>query len=195
MAESPPETTDLHYKVDAARTKPAVDTWEGYGLIGCGMVYVPASPGLCCLVVHGLVNEIRGIRFIRDIDLFEICGGLFGVLVTLVLGFGSIYMVMTGIATFAKNRDWMRGATKARATIVDRQEEQTITALDYKYGGYTMTYGFILRVDDRPGVPELNGRLIWADVSDGIFKKYAGRDSAVIYYATNSPLTFILKGE
>jgi hypothetical protein len=195
MAESPPETTDLQYKVDAARTKPAVDTWEGYGLMGCGAFYVIFSVGFSCLLLHALITEVGSIRFIRDIDLFEICGGLFGVLVTLVLGFGSIYMVMTGISTFIKNQNWMRGATKARATIIDRREEQTITAIDYKYGGYTMTYGFILRVDDRPEVSELNGRLIWADVSEGIFKKYAGRDSVVIYYATDSPLTFILKGE
>jgi len=70
-----------------------------------------------------------------------------------------------------------------------------MTVLDYKYGGYTMIYEFILRVDDQPEVPELDGRLIRVYVSEGIFNRYAGKDNAAIYYATNSPLTFILEGE
>jgi hypothetical protein len=195
MHTSLPTTTDVQYEVDATRTKPAVDTWEGYGLIGFGVLGIFASPVLCYLSVHGLIDKFGGIRTIRDINLFDICGGLFVVLCFLFLGVSCIYMMMNGILTFVQNRDWMKGSTKARATIVDRRKEQTITALDYKYGGYTMIYEFILRVDNRPEVPELDGRLIRVDVSESIFKKYVGKDSVVIYYATDSPLTFILKGE
>jgi hypothetical protein len=102
---------------------------------------------------------------------------------------------MEGILTLVQNLDWIRGATKARATIVDRREEQTINALDYKYGGYTMTYKLILQVDDQPEVPELDGLFIRVDVSKRIFNRYARKESVVIYYATHSPLTFIIRGE
>jgi hypothetical protein len=190
-----PRATDLRYEVDIARTKPAVDTWEGYGLVGGGVFSILASLGFCYLFADGLIDEFGGIRTIRDINLFDICGGLLGVLFTLATGVGSIYMIVKGIPTLVQNRDWMRGATKARATIVDRREEQTITAFDYKYGGYTMTYELILQVDDQPEVPELDGRFIRAEVSKRIFNRYARKDSVVIYYATHSPLTFILRGE
>jgi hypothetical protein len=190
-----PRITDLQYEVDAARTKPAVDTWEGYSLIGFGVLYVLVSLGFCYVLVAGLIDALEGIRGIGDINLFEICAGLFSALLALAQGVFSICTVVAGISTLVRNQNWMRGTKKARATIVDRIEEQTITAFDYKYGGCTITYELILRVEGQPEVPELDGRLIRADVSKRIFNRYARRDSAVIYYDTHSPLTFVLRGE
>jgi hypothetical protein len=104
-------------------------------------------------------------------------------------------MIPNGRSALVQNRDWRRGTTKARATIVDRREEEIITPEDYRYGGSTTIYVLILQVDDQPEVPELDGRFIRADVSRRIFNRYARKDSVVIYYATHSPLTFILQGE
>ncbi len=195
MKKPLPRAADLQYEVDAARTKPAVDTWEGYGLIGGGVFYGLVLLGFYYLFVDWLIKEFGGIRTIRDINLFDICGSLWVVLITLAMGVAVISMIVNGIPTLVQNRDWMRGATKAHATIVGRREEQIITAFDYKYGGYTTTYELILQVDDQPEVPELDGRFIRADVSERIFNRYARKDSVVIYYATHSPLTFILRGE
>jgi hypothetical protein len=195
IKKKPLPRATVQYEVDATRTKPAVDTWDGYAHSGGGVSYALVSLGFCYISVVGLIDEFGAIRTIREINLFDICGGLFGVLFTLAMGVGSIYMIVTGIPILVQNRDWMRGTTKARATIVDRREEQTITALDYEYGGYTPTYELILQVDDQPEVPELDGRFIRADVSKRIFNRYAREDSVIIYYATHSPLTFILQGE
>jgi hypothetical protein len=185
----------LQYKVDAARTKPAVDTWEGNFLTGGGVLYVLFSLGFCYQFVVGLSNEFGSIRTFRDIHLIDICGGLFGVLFTLATACGAIYMIRNGISTHIQNLDWKRGSTKAHANIVDRQEEQTITADDYKYGGYTLTYELVLRVNDQAQAPELAGRFIRASVGKRIYAKYAWRDSAIIHYATHAPLTFLLHGE
>jgi hypothetical protein len=178
-----------------ARTKPPVDTREGCGLIGGGVYHILISAIFCNLFVAGLIDEFGGIRTIRDIHLLEICGGLFGVFFACATGVGSIYMFLSGVLTHVQNRDWMRGAAKAHATIIDRREEQIITAFDYKYGGYTMTYELIIQVNDQPEVPELDGCYIRVDVSKRIFDKYARKDHVVIYYATQSPLTLILRGE
>ena len=153
------------------------------------------SLGFCYLSFGGLLDAFAGIRTILDINLVTVCGGLLGVFLTLVMGVGSIYVLVNGITTLVQNRDWMRGTTKGCATIIDRLEEQIITSFDYKYGGYTITYALILQVDDQPEVPELDGRFIRAGVSKRIFSRHARKDSVVIYYATHSPLTFILQGE
>jgi hypothetical protein len=191
----PSSTTVTRYKVDAIRIKPDVDTFEGYGHIGFGVLYVLLSLCFCYQFVGGLINEFVSIRSISDIHLFNICAGLLGVPFTLATGIGSIYIISTGVPIFIRNREWMRHTTKARATIIDRQKEQIITSDDYKYGGYTMSYALILKVNDRPEVPELDGRLIRANVSEQIFKRCTRKSSVIIYYATHSPLTFILWGE
>ncbi len=129
------------------------------------------------------------------IDLSNLFGLLFFALFALVQAAISILMIMNGMAIYAHNQSWMRGATEARAAIIDRREQQTITAFDYQYGGYTVTYELILQVEGQPEVPELSGRFIQADVSERIFRKYARKDRVVIYYATQSPLTLILHGE
>ena len=190
-----PRPAAPHYEVDAVRTKPAVDTREGYRLIGIGAFYMLFSLGFCYLSFGGLIDEFAGIRATHDINLFGFCGGLFGVLFTLAAGVGSIYTIVKGMTILVQNRDGMRGTTKGCATIIDRLEEQIITSFDYKYGGYTITYALILQVDDQPEVPELDGRFIRAGVSKRIFSRHARKDSVVIYYATHSPLTFILQGE
>ena len=178
------KATDLQYEVNAVRTKPAVNTWEGYGLIGGGVFYILFSLGICYIYIfwftHGSINGF-----------WEICSTLFSLFLALAMGIGSIYMLAKGIDTFTQNQDWMKGATKAHVSIVDRREDQ------YEYDQYTniMTYDLILQVDDKPEIPELNDRFIRAEVSKRIFNKYAPKSSAVIYYATDSPLTFILQGE
>jgi hypothetical protein len=190
-----PRPAGLQYEVNAARTKPAVESWEGYGLIGGGVLYTVFSFGLSYLYIGTLIAEIGGIRTIRDINLLEVCGGLFVVLCTLASGIFAVFMMASGISTSIRNRKWMRGTAKACATIVDRQVEETITAFDYKYGGSTLMYKLILQVDDQPGVPEFDGRFIRADVSKRTFNRYARKDGVIIHYATHSPLTFILRGE
>ena len=190
-----PRPASPQYQVNGHRTKPAVDKWEGYGLIGAGAFYILFGFGLCYLSVAWLVEELGSIRTIHDVHLFGICGGFFTVSYTFVTGVGSICMFVEGVRTHVQNRTWMRGAVKAHATIVDRWKEQIITTLDYKYGGSTMTYNLVLQVKDQPGVTEFDGRFIHVSVGKRIFKRYARKDSVVIHYATQSPLTFILRGE
>jgi hypothetical protein len=190
-----PRPASPQYQVNARRTKPPVDKWGGYSLIGAGMFYTPFCFGFCYQFVAGLVEEIGSIRTIHDVHLLEICAGLFGVPFTFAVGVVSIGMFVEGVQTHVQNRAWMRGAVKARATIVDGWQEQIVTTFDYKYGGYTMTYSLVLQVKDEPGVAEFEGRFIHVDVSKRIFKRYARKDSVVIHYANHSPLTFILRGE
>jgi hypothetical protein len=190
-----PRPASLQYQVNAHRTKPAVDKWEGYSLLGTGAFYTLFGFGLCYQAVAWLVEEFGSIRTIHDVHLFDICGGLLTVPLAFAMGVVSVCMFVGGVRTHVRNRAWMRGAVKAHATITDSRKEQIITTLDYKYGGYTMTYSLILQVKDQPEVPELDGRIIRADVSKRVFNRYARKDNVVIYYATHSPLTFILKGE
>ena len=189
------KATDLHYEVDAVRTRPAVDSLEAYSLLGSGVLSGVVVLGLGYMVVAGLIDEVQGIHTIRAIDLSNLFGVLFYALFALVQAAISILMIMNGMAIYAQNQSWMRGATEARAAIIDRREQQIITEFDYQYGGYTVAYELILQVEGQPEVPELSGRFIQADVSARIFKKYARKDSVVIYYATQSPLTLILRGE
>ena len=190
-----PRPASPQYQVNVHRTKPAVDKWGGYGLMGAGAFYIPFCFGLCYQFAAGLIEEFGSIRSIHDIHLLEICAGLFGVPFAFVTGVGSICMFVEGVGTHVRNRAWMRGAVKARATIVDRWKEQIVTTFDYKYGGSTMTYNLVLQVRDQPGVAEFEGRFIHVDVGKRIFKRYARKDSVVIHCATSSPLTFILRGE
>ena len=189
------KTTDLHYEVDAVRTRPAVDSLKAYGLLGGGVFYNVWMLGFGYMVVARLIDEVQGIHIIRAIDLSNLFGLLFFALFALVHAAISILVIMNGMAIYVHNQSWMRGATEARAAIIDRREQQTITEFDYEYGGYTVTYELILQVEGQPGVPELSGRFIQADVSERIFRKYARKDRVVIYYATQSPLTLILHGE
>jgi predicted permease len=190
-----PRPASPQYQVNAHRTKPAVDKWGGYGLVGTGAFYALFGFGLCYLSVASLVEEFGSIRTIHDVHLLGICGGLLVVPLAFAMGIGSTCMFVEGVRTHVQNRAWMRGAVKARATIVDRWKEQIITTLDYRYGGSTMTYNLVLQVKDQPGVVEFEGRFIHVDVGKRIFKRYARKDSVVIHYANHSPLTFILRGE
>jgi hypothetical protein len=98
----------------------------------------------------GLIDEFGSIRTIRDINLSEICDSLFGGLFMLATGpTSTIYMTGAGKRTFLQSRDWMRGATIARAAIVDGCENRTVTMDDYKYGRYSTNYAVILRQTGR----------------------------------------------
>lgn len=177
------------------RKKPDFDTWEARGLVVSGSVLALLGFGFCYLMIVGLINELKSIRRIGDINLPEICAGLFGPPLALVGSVGPICWIVNGTGILIQKRNWMRGTAKARTTIVDRREVQSITAFDYKYGGYTVEYEFILQATGQQGVPALDGQFIRATVSKRIYNRYAHRDSVDIYYSTDSPLTFMIRGE
>lgn len=191
-----PRPTDFHYKVDTVRTKPDFDTREAWSQVGVGVLSVATLLGAWYLLIDGLMQTFGSTHEIGDVRFFlKVCGSSLGVLLALAAAAVPILMGMIGMATLVRYQTWLGGAARARAAIVDRQEKQIVIGSD-KYGEYTGTaYELILHVDDHPEVPELDGRFIRADVSKRVFRRYTRKRTAVIHYAPDSPLTFVLQGE
>lgn len=192
-----PRATNLPYEVDAARTKPAFGTGrEACGLIGGGVLSGLVALGLGWLFAHALIGAFGGIRAIRDVRGSGVCGGMLGVLAAPLVGLQALMLLTEGLSILVKRRHWRRRTSKARASIIDTLTEESFASeMDYNYNVLTISYFLIMRVDDHLGVPELDDRFIRAEVSQRIFNRYARKRSAVIYYATHSPLALILRGE
>lgn len=177
------KTTDIQYELYDFRKKPDFDTREAYLSIVYGGVVGFIWLGVCYLVIVGFVSVLRGTRGARDMNWSsQICLGL----CSLPAALFSIQVMMEGIVTLIQRRNWLRGTTKAQAAIIDGREI---------YTPYGNCYEFILQATDEQGVTALDGQFIRAGVSKRIYDRYAQYDSVEIYYSTDSPLTFMIRGE
>jgi hypothetical protein len=104
----------------------------------------------------------------------------------------SIRMAADGVSVLMRRREWIRGSASALAGIVDRKEEFCEPTYD-KNGYYR--YSLALEIDTVQTTPIADEHRIWVTVTKRLYKKYARRNTARVYFSPEAPMTFIVEGE
>ena len=97
-----------------------------------------------------------------------------------------------GLVELRRNEKWRKKTTVVETNIIDRRE------IYYEDDGYTAAYSLYhiaLNMDPDQQAVCPGEAVIIASVSQGIFKRYAHKKSARIYYFSADPLFFLMEGE
>jgi len=104
----------------------------------------------------------------------------------------SIRMAADGLSVLMRRRKWIGGSASALARIVDRRQE--FCEPTYDESGY-YRYSLALEIDTVQTTPNADENRILVTVTRRLYKKYARRNTARVYFCPQTPTTFIVEGE
>ena len=156
------------------------------------------SPGAIGSFTAG-VFMIPGVLFLFILILFagkKSFGDWIGFSLVLILEFVAFIFTISsmedGFSKLKRKRVWVGSCATARTTIVKREGNVRYTDDYYKYGPF-WSLDLEMIPDQREKCP--GESIVSANISKGLYRRYAHKDTIRVYYYPSDPLVFLLEGE
>src|SRR5512140_2734601 len=118
-------------------------------------------------------------------------GSVIFLLVDLVLFIVFLFAFSRTVSWLRQKRMWIKTSASAQTTIVERKRKGDVEQSGYRAGGWSL--GLAVIPPQSTVTPKES--LVWVDITEAQYEKYARGSTVRIQYAVKDPFVFLLEDE